>query len=239
MSKHQKEMKMNKNRLNIEDIIKNSLLDQKVLQKEYHLFGKLVYVQEPFVGDINVQNIIDEIEKTIPSYLFEEIDTVIVGTFDFLDERDLEAIYKDGAIYISNKIINDRDLMENILHETAHSLESSMGFLIYGDSELNSEFLGKRIRLKSMLDAEGIGTQYSFSNTEYDPEFDQFLYEKIGYPTLRAITNGLFHTPYAITSLREYWASGFEDYFLGDRELLKRVSPRLFNKIEGVITHEY
>ena len=72
---------MNKNRLNIEDIIKKSLIDQKALQKEYHLFGKLVYVQEPFVGDIDVQNVIEEIEKTIPSYLFEEVDTVIVGTF--------------------------------------------------------------------------------------------------------------------------------------------------------------
>ena len=113
-----------------------------------------------------------------------------------------------------------------------------MGYLIYGDSELNSEFLGKRIRLKSILDAEGIEAEYDFTNLEYDPEFDKFLYEEIGYPTLRALTNGLFHTPYAITSLREYWASGFEDYFLGDRELLKRISPRLFNKIEGVITHE-
>jgi hypothetical protein len=238
MSRHLKEMKMNKNRLNIEDIIKNSLLDQKALQKEYRLFGKLVYVQEPFAGDVSVHNVIEEIEQTIPPYLFEEVDTIIVGTFDFLDERDLEAIYKDGAIYISNRIINDRDLLENILHETAHSLESSMGYLIYGDSEINSEFLGKRMRLKSILNAEGIGTEYDFSNTEYDPEFDKFLYEEIGYPTLRSLTNGLFHTPYAITSLREYWASGFEDYFLGNRELLKRISPRLFNKIEGVITHE-
>ena len=230
---------MNKNRLNIEDIIKNSLLDQKALQKEYRLFGKLVYVQEPFVGDVSVQNVIEEIEQAIPSYLFEEVDTIIVGTFDFLDERNLEAIYKDGAIYISSRIINDRDFLENILHETAHSLESSMGHFIYGDSELSSEFLGKRMRLKSILDAEGIETQYDFSDTEYDPEFDKFLYEEIGYPTLRALANGLFHTPYAITSLREYWASGFEDYFLGDRELLKRLSPRLFSKIEGVINYEY
>jgi len=239
MLKHLKEIVMNKNRINIEDIIKKSLIDQKALQKEYHLFGKLVYVQEPFVGDIDVQNVIEEIEKTIPSYLFEEIDTIIVGTFDFLDERDLEAIYKDGAIYISSRIINDRDLLENILHETAHSLENSMGYFIYGDSELHSEFLGKRMRLKSILNAEGIETQYDFSDTEYDPDFDRFLYEEIGYPTLGALTNGLFHTPYAITSLREYWASGFEDYFLGNREILKRISPRLFNKIEGVINHEH
>lgn len=237
--KHLKEIRMNKSRLNIEDIIKKSLIEQKALQKEYRLFGKLVYVQEPFVGDVNIQSVIEEVQNNIPSYLFEEVDTVIVGTFDFLDERDLEAIYKDGAIYISSRIISDRDLLENILHETAHSLESSMGYLIYGDSELHSEFLGKRTRLKSILAAADIETPYDFSNTEYDPDFDTFLYEEIGYPALRALTDGLFHTPYAITSLREYWASGFEDYFVGDRKLLKIISPRLFNKIEGVITHEY
>ena len=46
-------------------------------------------------GDDYDDFLFDEIEKTIPSYLFEEIDTVIVGTFDFLDERDLEDISRN------------------------------------------------------------------------------------------------------------------------------------------------
>ena len=229
---------MDKNRLNIEDIIKNSLLDQKVFQKEYRLFGKLLYVQEPFVGDIDVQNVINKIEQNIPLHLFEEVDTVIVGSFEFLEERDLEALYKDGAIYISSSIINDRDLLENILHEMAHSLEASMGHYIYADGSIHSEFLGKRQRLKDILNSKGLDTSYDFSNIEYDLEFDSFLYKDIGYPNLRALTDGLFHTPYAITSLREYWASGLEDYYLGNRDILKTISPRLFNKIEGVITYE-
>ena len=230
---------MNKNRLNIEDIIKNSLLNQKILQKEYRLFGKLLYVQEPFAGDVNVQNVINNIEQNIPPHLFEEVDTIIIGTFDFLDERELEALYEDGAIYISSRIINDRDLLENILHEMAHSLEAPMGHYIYSDGSLHSEFVGKRQRLRDILNSKGLNSFHNFSNTEYDLEFDSFLYKDIGYPELRALTNGLFHTPYAITSLREYWASGLEDYFLGDRPMVKRISPKLFNKIEGVITHEY
>ena len=127
---------MDKSRLNIEDIIRKSLLDQKALQKEYRLFGKLLYVQEPFIGDVDVQNVINDIEYSIPPHLFEEVDTIIVGAFDFLEERDLEAIYKDGAIYISSKIINSRDLLENILHEMAHSLEDLMGYYIYSDGTL-------------------------------------------------------------------------------------------------------
>jgi hypothetical protein len=230
---------MDKNRLNIEDIIRKSLLDQKVLQKEHHLFGKLLYVQEPFAGDVDVQDVINEIEQNIPPHLFEEIDTIIVGSFEILDKRDLEALYKDGAIYISSRIISNRDLLENILHEMAHSLENSMGYYIYADGMLQSEFLAKRLRLRDMLGPEEQEYYYDFSNTEYKLEFDEFLYQDIGYPKLRSLTNGLFHTPYAVTSLREYWASGIEDYFLGDKELIKRVSPELFRKIEGVITHEY
>ena len=230
---------MDKNRLNIEDIIKKSLLDQKALQKEYRLFGKLFYVQEPFVGDINIQNVIDNVEQNIPSHLFEEVDIIIVGMFDFLEERELEAIYKDGAIYISSAIINERDLLENILHEMAHSLEVLMGHYIYADGSVHTEFLGKRQRLKDILNSKNLDTSYDFLNIEYDLEFDSFLYKDIGYPNLRALTNGLFHTPYAITSLREYWASGLEDYFLGNKDILKTISPRLFNKIEGVISYEH
>ena len=229
---------MDKHRASIEEIIKNSFSSQKTSQKEFYLFGKLVYVQDPFVGSIDVQDVINEVEEIIPSHLFEEIDTIIVGTFDFLDDRDLEAAYQEGAIYVNNKIISNRDLLENILHEMAHSLENSMGYLIYADNRLHSEFLGKRQKLKSILDGEGFDTWYDFSNTEYDVEFDSFLYKDVGYPKLRSLSNGLFHTPYAVTSLREYWASGVEDYFLGERALVKKISPILFSKIEGVIFHE-
>ena len=230
---------MDKNRLNIEDIIKRSLLDQKVLRKEYRLFGKLLYVQEPFVGDIEVQDVINYLEQNVPSHLFEEVDTIIIGTFDFLEVRDLEALYKDGAIYISSKIINNKDLLENILHEMAHSLEVPEGHYIYAGGSLQSEFLGKRQRLKDILKSQGVEILHDFSNTEYDLDFDAFLYQDIGYPLLRTLTDGLFYTPYAITSLREYWASGVENYYLGNREILKRISPQLFIKIEGVITDEH
>ena len=78
----------------------------------------------------------------------------------------------------------------------------------------------------------------AFANTEYDIKFDEFLYKKVGYSTLESHINGLFVSPYAVTCLREYWATGFEEYFLGDREYLKKISPRLYKKIEGVINDE-
>jgi len=223
----------------IQEIIANSINEQKDWKKEYHLFGKMFYVQEPFVGMVGVQNIIDEIEQKIPPEIFNEIDVIMVGRFDFLEERELEAVYRDGGIYITNSLFSDEDLLENIIHETAHSIEESHGYYIYADHKIINEFVGKRETLQRILDSHGLETsQYDFNQTEYDEQFDEFLYKQVGYSKLIALTNGLVSNPYAMTSLREYWASGFEKYFLGDREEIKRLSPQLFKKIEGVITYD-
>jgi len=227
------------NREQIEKIIKESLCGNIQQQREFSLFGKLFYLQETFLGDVNVQSVIELLELKIPAHLFDEIDTIMVGTFDFLDQRELEATYKDGAIYVSNKIMTDEDLLENILHELSHSLEVPLGRIIYSDFRIEREFIAKRKTLKRTLASEGYFVDnLNFEDCEHDDEFDKFLYKEVGYPVLQSLTMGLFHTPYAATSLREYWASGFEDYFLGTKKFLKDTSPQLFNKIEGVINYD-
>ena len=45
----------------------------------------------------------------------------------------------------------------------------------------------------------------------------------VGYDNLNNFTNGLFSSPYGATSLKEYFANGFEEFFLGNREHLKRI----------------
>jgi len=223
----------------IEKIIAESLNKQKEQQKEYTLFGKFFYLKDSFLQPINVQSVINEIESVIPMHLFNEVDEILVGNFDFLLERGMEAIYKDGAIYITNQLYTEKDLFENIIHETSHSLEYSHGQFIYADRKMQTEFLGKRARLKSILQSEGYETsKYNFKDTEYKEEFDNFLHKEVGYVTLNNLIHGLFVSPYAATSLQEYWAVGFEDYFIGDREYVQKISPKLFNKIEGVIAYE-
>lgn len=227
------------NREKIESIIENSLRTQQGQKREFYLFGNLVYIQEPIFGEFDVQSVIDFLEDNIPAHLFNEIDTIMIGSFDFLDARELEAAYRDGAIYISNRIQTKRDLLENVLHELSHSLEESLGYFIYGNARLMNEFLSKRRALERILQSHNIGTDnLDFSDTEYNKDFDVFLYKQVGYPKLRTLTTGLFHTPYAITSLQEYWASGFEHYFLGSRADLREVSPYLHDRIEGVISYE-
>ena len=71
-----------------------------------------------------------------------------------------------------------------------------------------------------------------FQDVEYDQEFDEFLHQKVGYESLGNAARGLFITPYAATSLREYFATGFTDFFVeSDHKYLKTVSPVLYSKI--------
>jgi len=128
-------------------------------------------------------------------------------------------------------------MLEDVIHEVAHAVEEEQGDLIYGDDELRKEFLGKRLRLKSILDANGyqIPEKY-YTNMEYNESFDTFLSDTIGYPKLLTLTMGLFVSPYGATALNEYFANGFEKYYLGSGKLVKDVSPVLYNTITNLRT---
>ena len=143
-------------------------------------------------------------------------------------------MYKDGAIYISPDQDNEEDLLDDIIHEIAHSLENEYRDVIYGDNTLESEFLGKRKTLHYLVDKPMLDMVY-YNNRDYNATFDKHLYKDIGYDKLRLISAELFYSPYAITSLREYWANGFENYILGDKLALRDLSPALFNKVSEIL----
>ena len=126
-------------------------------------------------------------------------------------------------------------MIENFVHEVAHSLEPQHGLRIY-DDRLISEFLGKRRRLRSILEAEGFYINpllYDF--TEYNQKFDNFLANEVGYPTLLNLTGGLFVSPYGATSVQEYFANGVEKFYLDSPQKVQQISPVLYTKIEEII----
>ena len=61
------------------------------------------------------------------------------------------------------------------------------------------------------------------------------MYNIVGYPLLENLIVGLFYSPYAVTSINEYFANGFENYFLRDKAYLKNISPTLYNKINDIM----
>jgi len=200
----------------------------------YTSTGIHVYIKDPLTNGLDMEEIVSVVENRIPKKFLAEVEMIIVGDLEEFEDRKINAMYKDGCLYITNEQDDADDLIDDIIHEIAHSLEEPFGLEIYGDKKLSSEFLNKRGQLRNILLQHGLKTQLNFfMNTEYDIKFDDFLLNKVGYDKLSILMQGLFISPYAATSLREYFATGFTDFFMEpDHRLLKSVSPILYKKIE-------
>ena len=221
----------------IEQIIRESVERSKNQRKEFMIFNRIpVHILQPTI--ISFIEVVNKIEKNIPQHMFDEIDEIFVGSFEENDSRALEAHYESGAIYITNDMVTVDDYVESIIHETAHSIEQARGFEIYGDQKVQEEFLGKRMTLKRTLDASGYDVDADFADMEYSEDFDLYLYKEVGYDEIGNLTSGLFYSPYAATSVSEYFANGLENFFLGNREYLKRISPQITKKIWEIVSDE-
>ena len=227
-------MKINLTRRHLEIFITESSSRASAAQKERTIYGDiLVFIQDPLSEGIDLRYCLEQIEEAIPRVLVYGLDSIIIGSFPEFAERQINAFYRDGAIYVSNLQDDDDDFIDDIVHEIAHLVEKTYGALIYEDQKITREFLGKRQRLFYLLKAEGFDVApKDFMQTEYSKEFDMYLFQEVGYPLLTQLTLGLFLTPYGVTSLPEYFAESFEYYFLKDREYVKKLSPACYKKIE-------
>jgi len=208
----------------------------------YSLYGIPVLFKDAFVEPVDLNYVIETIEDRVPRPLFYGVDTIIIGEFEDFVEKSTNAKYENGSIMVSNQQDDEDDLIDDIVHEAAHAVEESNPGYLYSDGKIEVEFLGKRKRLFHLLKQEFSGKMdvwaKQFMNPEYSRQFDRYLYEVLGYPLLTTLSMGLFVSPYAITSLREYFSTGFEEYFLKDQNYLKNISPAVYNKIEGLLEDE-
>ena len=199
---------------------------------EYQFGNFHVLVQSPLPEDIDISKVFEDVNDLLPEHFLNLVDIVYVGEFDFLKEREINAMYSDGALYISNVQDDNSDLKDDIVHEIAHAVEEKYGQFLYSDEDIINEFLLKRSRLKRILENQGYNiADLDFLETEYNEEFDNFLYNDIGYDALQMLAVELFLDPYSITSLREYFATGFEEYYLENRLYLKDLSPYIYRKL--------
>lgn len=200
----------------------------------YTSSGIHVYIKDPVENkEIDIEEAVSRVEENIPLHLLSEVEMIIVGWFKEFEERNLNAFYSDGCLHISHLQEDEADFIDDVVHEIAHSIEEPHGYEIYGDKRLEKEFLAKRMRLKDILWAHGYKAPSSFfMDSEYNKEFDDFLLNKVGYDKLQLLMQGLFLSPYAATSLREYFATGFTDFYLeSEHNFLKKISPALYDKL--------
>ena len=176
----------------------------------YYLNNEIpVWSEDPLPEYTNLRAVLDKIELMMPTAYFRYVDAVKIGTFPEMIDRELNAMYLNGVLYISNFQASEEDMYDDIIHEIAHAVEDNNRDLIYGDQRLMVEFLGKRKRLYSILKNQGYDVILEeFLNVNYNEDFDMFLYQDIGYAKLNNLVMGLFPGAYSVTSLGEYFATG-------------------------------
>ena len=162
---------------------------------------------------------------------------VVVGQFDEFAERAINAFYADGMICVTNEQEDVDDMVDDIVHEIAHAVEEAEGFYIYGDKKLKNEFTSKREALHDILWASGYKIPKSiFLDSEYNKELDMFLLQDVGYDKLALYSQGLFISAYSVTSLREYFATAFTDFFMkpDTHDIIKMLCPQTYKKINNL-----
>jgi len=219
-----------------EDYVKNS--NKKIHKeiKEKNIGKTKIFIKDPLPEHINLENVFETLRQRIPFEYLDYIDYIMIGDFELLKKKNVNAAYAERVIYLTNKQDDEDDITDDIVHEIAHSVEENLTLEIYSDGRIESEFISKRERLYHLLEGEKFDVDYQdFMETQYSQNFDNFLYHEVGYQLMANLAANLFYSPYGATSLREYFANGFEAYFYHqDLDKLASISPVLFDKLENL-----
>ena len=220
------------------------------------IFGVPIQIIHPLVNDINLRDVALSVKQHLPHYrfAFSKLDGIYVGNFPILQDRNINALYHEGAMWLTNKQSSIFDMVEDIVHEMSHLLEEHFEQDIYLDQTIEEEYLAKKhavleellqtretslmledMDLDQMTDEEIYAiVKHAEGETEFDPVFDELLYSEFEWEDLKRASMGHFVTPYALVSLSEYFATGFEWFYLKDRSALRKISPMLHNKLEQI-----
>mgnify|MGYP003133647273 CR=1 FL=1 len=214
--------------------LEESIKKGKNLRDSWSLNGIQIFIKDKLPKEFDMKFVVNFINSRIPNHLMKGVDVIYIGEFEEMERRDINAFFEDGAIYVTNIQDNEMDMIDDIIHEIAHAVEREYTNQIYSGS-IEKEFIGKRERLYFILKGEDYEVSPVFKiKTEYDREIDDFLYHEVGYENLNMLVNGLFVSAYASTSLSEYFARGFEEYFMGDINYLRKLCPVLYNILESL-----
>lgn len=194
-----------------------------------------VFIKDQLPEHVNISFVFEYISARIPFCFMRGVDIIYVGQFPEMKERDINAYFEDGAIYVTNEQEDEMDMIEDIIHEIAHATESINQEFIYVSGALQREFVSKRMRLGTLLSQKFNVPSDFVLNFEYDKEIDNFLYRDVGYDVLNQVAVNIFPSAYATTSVSEYWARGFEELFIGDKDRLRALCPVLYKLITGLL----
>ena len=222
--------------------LRQAIKNQEQQKRRFTWNGIEIFIKDPILNpEVELNTVLDKINQRIPAHLFQNVDTMYIGQFDFFKERDINAMYENSAIFVTNEQDDIDDMADDIVHELAHSVEETYRDFVYSDGNLEREFIQKRKQLYSILQSEEVPNLElgQFMHPYYNRQFDDFLDNEIGYPLLDMLSSNIFYSPYAATSLREYFANGFEAFYLfQETDFLQKFCPVLFEKLCGTLEEE-
>jgi len=215
--------------------IQESIKRSQRMKDQFVVNHVSVFIKDMLPKGVSPEFVFDYVSSRIPFVLTKNIDVIYVGQFPEMKERDINAYFDNDAIYITNEQDDEMDMIEDIIHEISHAVEHYNRDFIYGDGNLQREFIAKRKRLSALLSQKYEVPSGFNIDFEYDRTVDDFLYRDVGYDALNQICVGIFSSAYAATSISEYWAKGFEDLFIGEKSNIKELSPILYNRMALLI----
>ena len=120
--------------------MKNNLLEYIRNSKEnagiYYLNDIPVWTEDPLPDYIDLRQVLLSVAKRLPNVYLKYIQAVRIGIFEEMLEKELNALYKDGVLYVSNMQDNNTDMLDDIIHEIAHAVEDHNHDLVYGDEKV-------------------------------------------------------------------------------------------------------
>ena len=175
--------------------ITESAKRSRKLKDNYTMRGTNIYIQDPVGNHINLEFVFEYVAARVPSKLLESVDVIYVGNFPEFEERDINAYYDNGAIFVTNQQDNDRDMIDDIVHEIAHGVEERYNDFVYSDGSVEREFMKKRETLYNLLNTYKLNPpKLLLVEPSYNQEIDNYLYEEVGYDVLNDLVNGLLLT---------------------------------------------
>jgi len=217
--------------------IKESAGRGSKLKDMYSLSGVDVFIKDKLPEQIDPEFVFKYISSLLPPHVIDGVDIIYIGEFPRFKKDGINAYFEDGAIYVSNHQDDDRDMIDDIIHEIAHASEELHMDEIYIKSFIR-EFKAKRKNLAMRLEDISDVPDDFLTRIEYSKGIDNYLHKEVGYDIVNQLCVGIFPSAYAATSIREYFARGFEEYFIGDRENLKNTCPILYYVLHSLISTE-
>ena len=201
------------------------------MKDQFTLNDVTVIIKDKLPDNVDPDFVFNYVNARVPFYLTKNIEMIYIGMFPEMKERDIDAFFENDAIYVTNEQSNEMDMIEDLIHEISHAIEQYNQEFIYGNGALQREFIAKRKRLSGLLSQKFTVPADFNINFEYDRAIDEFLFRDVGYDVLNQVCVGLFPSAYAATSISEYWALGFEELFIGDKDRLRNLCPVLYRTL--------